>query len=199
MSVSNRAYIWNKDIRLAVNKRGSFYVWASCGVRVPEFTVDSSALDRNHMYLARTVLTGSGGAGIVVLRRDDPIVDAPLYVRYIKKEHEYRAHVAFGQVIFVQQKKRVSDKEQTKDEKLIRNYDNGWVFCPRELDEVSKEITDAAVNAVAGLGLDFGAIDLVVGRDDGLPYVLECNTAPGLASPGLIEAYKNAFLAKLTR
>jgi D-alanine-D-alanine ligase-like ATP-grasp enzyme len=96
-------------------------------------------------------------------------------------------------VIFAQEKKRKSNSEQTADQKLIRNHANGWVFCPLELDDVSEDSKNAAVAACAALGLDFGAVDLVVDKRDRLPYILEVNTAPGLQSPGLISAYCNAF------
>jgi hypothetical protein len=122
-----------------------------------------------------------------------------LYVKYIPKLREFRAHVAFGHVIFLQEKKRKTENEQTDDQKLIRNHDNGWVFCINDIQLTDAERTSInaeAVKATTALGLDFGAVDLILGKKDNLPYILEVNTAPGLESPGLIEAYKNAFLAQ---
>lgn len=146
------------------------------------------------IWLARTNLLGSGGAGIVVLRKGDPVPDAPLYVQYIPKLIEYRVHVFRDKVIFCQQKKRLREAEQTKDEKLIRNHDNGWVFCPVDVATLSEDTKNVAVVTVRNLGLDFGAVDLLLGKRDSLAYALEVNTAPGLESPGLIEAYSSSFL-----
>lgn len=177
-------------ISIASNKLECFRALARAGVRIPAFQTNTPERD-GAIWLARTVLHGSCGDGIVVVRKGDEFPAAPLYVKYVPKREEYRVHVAFGQVIFIQQKKRRSDNEQTPDQKLIRNYDNGWVFCP--VTDGRPCGGDAAINAVRAVGLDFGAVDLIIGKDDGLPYILEINTAPGLESPGLITAYTQAF------
>lgn len=185
-----------ENIRNAINKLSAFKLLAAAGVPIPKFTAEPPR-NRSGIWLARGSLTGSGGRGITVVRKGDSFPSAPLYVEYVPKTQEYRVHVVNGQAIFCQQKKRERDNEQTKDQKLIRNYDNGWVFCLVH-GEPPKGVKDAAVSAVAALGLDYGAVDIVVGRDSGKPFVLECNTAPGLSSPTLIAAYKEAFTAWLT-
>jgi glutathione synthase/RimK-type ligase-like ATP-grasp enzyme len=176
----------------AINKITSFQKLQESGVRVPEFaTAKPDSVDS--LWFARTNLRGSGGDGIVAIRRGDNIPTAPLYVKYVPKVKEYRLHVTKGRVIFAQEKKRKSNNEQTADQKLIRNHANGWVFCPVDLVGVSEDIKNAAVASCVALGLDFGAVDMVIGKRDNLPYILEVNTAPGLASPGLISAYATAF------
>jgi glutathione synthase/RimK-type ligase-like ATP-grasp enzyme len=175
-----------------VDKKTAFEVMRGAGVPVPDFKSDKPTIRKGDIWFARTMLRASGGEGIVVLRKGDSIPDAPLYVRYVRKSREFRVHVVNGQVIFCQEKKRSSSASQSSDEKLIRNYDNGWVFCLVN-EEPPAGVKDAAMAAVAGLGLDFGAVDIVVDRDSGKPFVLECNTAPGLSSPTLINAYKEAF------
>ena len=61
-------------------------------------------------------------------------------------------------------------------------------------DEPTKEAAyEEAEEAVLALGLDFGAVDLVLCKDTGLPYVLEVNTAPGLHSPTVLAAYVEAI------
>lgn len=177
----------------AVDKLAAFRTLEQAGVSVPTFSTTKPTIGKGEIWFARTMLRASGGAGIVVLRNGDSIPDAPLYVRYVKKQREFRVHVVNGEVIFCQEKKREREAEQTADKKLIRNYDNGWVFCLVN-EEPPEGVKDVAIAAVSSLGLDFGAIDLVVDRDSGKPYVLECNTAPGLSSPTLIQAYKDAFL-----
>lgn len=193
-------------VAVAANKLTAFMAMRDAGVPVPEFsTTVPERTTKTVMWLARTSLTGSSGEGITVVRPGEEFPRAPLYVRYIRKDVEYRMHVAFGRVIFTQQKKRRLEGDQTEDQKLIRNYDNGWVFCPVETDEVEgtslfavlESAQVAAINAVAACGLDFGAVDLVLDRNNhSAPVVLEINTAPGLSSPGLIEAYSTAFRAE---
>ena len=75
------------------------------------------------------------------------------------------------------------------DDGLIRNHQDGeWrqISCsPR------RSISEQAIKAVETLGLDFGAVDLILHNDT--PYVLEVNTAPGLQVDNRLEAYVRAF------
>lgn len=178
-------------IAVASNKLAAFNQLATNpDVNIPEYTTHLYEVDG--MWMARTKLTGHSGDGIVVMREGEEVVPAPLYTRYIKKQLEYRLHVVRGEVIFVQQKRKQSEREQTADEKLIRSHDNGWIYCIENV-EVSDEVREQAIKAVHTLNLDFGAVDLVIERDTGKPYVLEVNTAPGLSSPTLLTAYVKAF------
>ena len=149
------------------------------------------------ILIARTTTRGSGGDGIVVVRETDTLPNAPLYTRYVRKQAEYRIHVVRDSAILIQQKRRDSEAEQDADQKLIRNHANGWVFAVNNVefkdDKQKDECVAASIAAVRSLGLDFGACDLVTDRKTGQPYVLEVNTAPGLESPTLIEAYASAF------
>lgn len=199
LTVGANVRVLNKPsaIAVAVNKLSAFRVMRDGGVRVPDFQTDKPTGSRD-IYLARTVLGGSGGAGIVVIRPGDVIPAAPLYTQYVRKTEEWRIHVAFGRAIFAQMKLRERDNDQTADQKLIRNHDNGWVFAPRDLDVAGPDAVNEAVKAVAALGLDFGAVDIIIGKRDDLPYVLEVNTAPGIQSPTLKEAYQQAFTTEVT-
>lgn len=197
--VTHNATILNQPsaIRMAANKLVAFGRLRDAGVRVPEFFTEPQA-GSSSIFLARTVLSGSGGDGIVVIRPGDQWPAANLYVKYVRKVTEYRVHVAGGNVLFIQQKKRKLESDQTDDQKLIRNYDNGWVFCPIEMHLVGDAVKEEAVKTCAALGLDFGAVDLIIGKKDGLAYILEVNTAPGLESPGLIDAYVNYIKEAVT-
>lgn len=194
-SVRTDVKVLNKPeaVANASNKLAAFRKMSEAEVSIPEISTTVPSITDGDIWFARTSLTGSAGHGIVVLRSGDNIPAAPLYVRYVRKTAEFRIHVANGQAIFVQQKRRKGGVEQSADQKLIRNHDNGWVFCPVDLNEVQQEWKDEAVKATLSLGLDFGAVDCIVGRSDNKLYILELNTAPGLESPGLIAAYTEAF------
>lgn len=187
-----------ESVANAVNKVKAFRLWSKLDVlNVPMFYEGEAPESFEGILLARTDVSASSGRGIVVCRPGDTVPAAPLYVTYIPKLVEYRLHVVDNKVIFAQQKKRSSNAEQDKDQKLIRSYDNGWVFCPIDLKDVDEDVKNAGVMAVNGLGLHFGAIDIVIHRDNNKPYILECNTAPGISSPTLLAAYKEAFEAWL--
>lgn len=186
-------------VNTAIDKYDAFIALAERGVSIPDFDEELGA-PRRGKWLARTQLRGSGGEGIVVIREGDAVPQADLYVKYIPKLHEYRVHVFGGRAIAVQQKRKREGVEQSADEALIRNADNGWVFCVDNVvfpDGTEAGVKDEAVAAVSALGLDFGAVDIILGRDDNRPYVLEINTAPGLESPTVISAYVEAIGAVL--
>lgn len=181
----------------ATNKLTTFYRFKEAGVSHPLWWTDPAAVDRKGIVLARTKLSGSGGDGIVVCREGDTLPPAKLYTKYIRKNAEYRLHVFRGSVILIQQKRRNTDTEQTKDQQLIRNHANGWVFAVNDVvfstEAQRKECEQLAVSAVSALGLDFGAVDLITSLKEGKPYVLEVNTAPGIESPTVLATYTAAF------
>lgn len=183
-------------ISLATNKKEAFIEMREDHISIPEWRDNLTEVAAGDIWLARTVLSGSGGEGIVVLRHGDTIPRAPLYVKYIRKLREFRVHVVRGQAIFVQEKLRRNGAEQTRDQALLRNYDNGWVFAVSTISLESPEIQSLlgeAVRAVGALGLDFGAVDCVLEKRTNRPYVLEINTAPGIDSPSLATAYATTF------
>jgi hypothetical protein len=133
----------------------------------------------------RTLTRASEGRGIVVATSTDGLVDAPLYTAGIDGyRDEYRVHVFHGEVIDVVQKRKMSS-EKLEEEGLIydphvRNHDKGWVFS-REGIDVPESVRQAAIAATVAVGLDFGAVDIIVRRNAlSQAFVLEINTAPGL-------------------
>jgi carbamoylphosphate synthase large subunit len=185
-------------VAAAKDKLVSFKKFREHNVRCPDFWDNPWDAPANIILFGRETVTGSGGKGIVVMRPGDYRKEGlPLYTQYIPKEHEYRLHVVGDEVILIQQKRKENDVQQTKDQRLIRNRDNGWVFAVNNVTFFTEDhraaAEKAAVEAVKALGLDFGAVDLVMHRDNGMPYVLEVNTAPGLESPTLIEKYATKF------
>lgn len=166
---------------------------------IPPFTESKEDvfkwLKEGHHVIARTVLNGSGGVGIVVIHKDDDKVkvpDAPLYVLYIPKKEEYRVHVVNGKVIAVQRKTLSSKRDNTKEVNWkIRNLENGFIY-QRENINPDNSVLDVAVKAMEVSGLDFGAVDIVYHHKEKRPYVLEINTAPGLQGT-TVSDYKKAF------
>lgn len=142
--------------------------------------------------VSRLTLTGHSGEGIVITNPDDPedVPDAPIYTQYIKKKEEYRVHVFQGKVIFQQRKARKHGVEDDKVNWQVRNLAGGFIFANKDVN-IPAEGLQQAVKAVDLLGLDFGAVDLMLGVDKQF-YVLEVNTACGLQGSTL-DAYVDAF------
>jgi glutathione synthase/RimK-type ligase-like ATP-grasp enzyme len=187
-------------VAIAINKLDAFRMFDIHGIRTPEWTDDPekalSWYNDGVRLIARTVLTGRGGKGIIICNKNMDgcsLVKAPLYVKYKKKRKEFRVHVFKEKVIDVAEKRRDSANfDGSTVSYMLRNYHNGWVFCRQDLVEPS-DLRDVAISAVKALGLDFGAVDIIWNRHDNLCYALEVNTAPGIEGTSLIK-YKEAIL-----
>lgn len=109
---------------------------------------------------------------------------------------EYRVHVFGGGIILTQQKLRKADwAENPKYNSVVRNVDSGWIYGVESVNPVGLEAAHAAAQrAVEVLGLDFGAVDIVFQTATSKAFVLEVNTAPGLADEGsALQSYAAAF------
>ena len=147
--------------------------------------------------IQRNLLRSHSGRGIVNIGYDEEtstpdrvLSHAPLYTKYKKKAKEFRVHVMKGQVIDVQEKKKIKDFEGEFNP-YIRNHSNGWVFARENIEE-PKDLRQLAIKAVVCLGLDFRAVDIIYNEHENICYCLEVNTAPGLEGTTLIN-YINAI------
>lgn len=171
----------------ATNKLNTFNILKEAGVSIPEYTTDiQTAIKWQYTdkinVIGRHLLTGHSGDGIVLFEpesefnpEDDP---CRLYVKYIKKKAEYRVHIFKGEVIDIQEKRKIRNYQGRFDSK-IRSHQNGWVYC-RERINTHDSIRGEAIKSIEALGLDFGAVDVVWNNKQQKAYVLEVNTAPGL-------------------
>lgn len=179
-------------INIAKNKLSTFQKLKEAGVSIPEFTTDKAEAERwvnaGVKVLARQMLNASSGKGIVICDKL-PVVDAPLYVKYVPKKKEFRVHVVNGVAVDMQQKRR---RRETESNDMIRNLDNGWVFTRNDIVE-PEGLRDLGIKAVQALGLLFGAVDIIYNERRNALYVLEVNTAPGLC-PSTAKSYAKAFI-----
>lgn len=183
-------------VSVASNKLSTLEILKQNSISVPEFTSSyADAVDwmeSEVIFLERHSLTGHSGAGIRVIKGEEILAEAPLYVQYIKKKDEYRVHVFKGQVVDVQKKRKRDgwrDNENYSSE--IRNLSTGWVFTREDVVE-PEGLRELAIASVQALGLDFGAVDIIHNTKKGL-FVLEVNTAPGLEGQ-TVEKYGQAII-----
>lgn len=162
-----------------------------------DIKVAAEWLNLGQSVVVRHKLSGHSGEGIEIV---DPaegpggLLPAPLYTQYVKKLKEFRIHVAFGNVIDVQEKRRRSEVGSEADNR-IRNHHTGWVYCREEITEPDG-MRDVAITALAALGLDFGAVDIIWNQKQNRCYVLEVNTACGLEGTTL-STYVNLVVEKM--
>lgn len=181
-------------IQKSVNKLTAFQCFEDADVDIPEFTTSiddaRSWINDGKKVVCRTKLSSYGGEGIVIAERADQLVEAPLYVKYIPKEQEYRVHVLHGNTFFAQRKARKLEVPDDQVNWQVRNLAGGFIYANQNV-EISEEVRTQSVAAVSALGLDFGAVDVVV-TQRGRVYVLEVNTACGLQGLTLTK-YVEAF------
>ena len=179
---------FNKNTSVAGNKLLTFQQLTKAGVPIPEWTVN---IEEARSWLpadvfGRKILTGHSGAGIFTFTGEE---QAPLYVKYIKKRHEYRIHCGKNHVIDVQQKRK---KAGVEHDNKIRNLQNGWIYARENVDPPQEIAYSIAKESIAALGLDFGAVDLIYNEKMNKYFVLEVNTAPGLQGTTVLK-YKEFF------
>lgn len=150
---------------------------------IPAFWTNREDIpDEAFPVVCRTVLNGHSGRGIVISDTPDDLVEAALYVKYIKKKEEYRIHCGVNRdgtktVIAAQRKARREDCDEPNWQ--VRNHSNGFVFVRGDVDP-HPSCTEVALQALSASGLDFGAVDVIWNEHQQRAYVLEINTAPGL-------------------
>lgn len=177
----------------AINKVVALKCLGENGVSIPQYALTKAEanafLNDNGIVVCRTRINAKGGAGIVLARTQEELVDAPLYTKHIRHKHEYRVHVVGNRVIdFAQKKKRVG----TEPDVLVRSHGD-WIFA-RDGVELPDDCATQACNAVRALGLDFGAVDIGFRVKEGKAFVFEVNTAPGFEIGSSTQAsYVKAF------
>ena len=163
---------------------------------IPRFWTNRNDIpDDAFPIVCRTVLAGHSGAGIVLADTRNDLVDAPLYVQYVKKQEEFRVHVGLrngeATVIATQRKARRRDVADDNINWQVRNHQNGFIYA-REGFVTPDCVIDVARRALLSTGLAFGAVDVIYNSRQGRAYVLEVNTAPGLEGQTVTD-YVNFF------
>jgi glutathione synthase/RimK-type ligase-like ATP-grasp enzyme len=176
-------------IKLCSDKIASIEAMEEAGINTPAWSDDPHILIEEFGYpiLGRKRQHARGTDIKLILQEHDLRKRCDYYTRYVPTKREFRIHVVGDKVIRVQGKYLDHPKQAVSH---IRNYATGYRFRKPRLRLKPDRLT-MAVSAVKSLGLDFGAVDLLV-ADDGLGYVLEVNTAPS-CSPVTMGAYAVAL------
>jgi hypothetical protein len=149
---------------------------------------------RSPMDLAAPVMGRSlhhtRGNDIIVYRtRPDGRILRPqrahdFYTQLIEKQREYRIWSFRRTVIGCYEKlleypAKFGRRGRSRE---VWNYRNGYAYIFQRPEQVAENLRELARQAVDAVGLDFGAVDLIVDRQ-GRGYVLEVNSAPGVEGP----------------
>lgn len=184
-------------VKRATDKLQAFYAMEAAKVSTVDFSEDTDDVlgwcKNGATVIVRNKLTGHSGDGIVVIEKgkvqtlsDLMQYEAPLYTKYVFKDAEYRVHVIGNKVVDTQQKIRDPKVAEPKSWK-VRSHGNGFIYARNNI-EPSQLRDQIAIAACKAIGLDFGAVDIVV--KNGVYYVLEVNTAPGLEGQTVVNYAK---------
>lgn len=148
------------------------------GLLVPPFSLDGSGLE--FPILGRRFKHSKARDIIAILQNDREFEwrragrASDYFVHYVPIDREFRVW-GYRQRPLATYEKMLRWPERYRA--IGRNFDNGFAFeFVAEPMAGLKELGCAAIHA---LDLDFGAADILLGMD-GLLYVLEVNTAPGV-------------------
>ena len=150
--------------------------------------------DEAFPIVCRTILNGHSGAGIHISADRAGLVPALLYVKYVKKQSEYRIHCGKrGDDFVIAEQKKVlrQDADRATTDFRVRNHQGGFVYQRQGID-VPMGVRGAALAVFTTSGLDFGAVDVIWNERQERAYVLEVNTAPGLEGQTVLD-YANFF------
>lgn len=165
----------------SVSKMQELAILRAAGVRVPR-TWPASAWNQNlpRPILARKAKHKGGrdirlvqtlkGLQVWAAKRD-------FFSEYIANDREYRVFIYRSAHLGTYEK--VLRHPELQHRAVGRNYHNGYAFELVREANIPRAAVEAAKAAIVAMGLDFGAVDIIHGRD-GNYYVLEVNTAPGV-------------------
>ena len=195
LSLLDDRAILNRSTSTARSKRASLTAFQAAGITTPLLYDSPIEAMLAGPFLGRSD-HGRDSQGIVYYESYNSWVEAgepqhDLYVSYLDRRREMRAHVMFGEV-FAHQLKYYDDDS---------TVGSAWGNCRMRWHQsfrqylTEREQTRAyelAIAAVDAVGLDFGAVDLFLDTSRNL-YVLEVNTAPALDMPRIRNDYIEAF------
>lgn len=163
-----------RALRNNINKYRAFKMLADADLSLPEFSKDSNTL--NYPMLGRGKIHQEGNDIHLLLQpKDLDFINSCFYTEYIKKQKEFRVHIIGGKPVIISEKVFKGGPDDYNA--LCWNREHKFKLRDRRVLDI--EVLGECVKAVNVLGLDFGAVDLLIG-EDGNHYILEVNSCPRL-------------------
>jgi hypothetical protein len=168
----------------AMSKYAVLQLWHQAGLRCPALIDPATA---TQPYLARRDGLSQGHGITLCQPGEEQTEPYDFCVELVPNQREYRVHVILGEVRLVAYKTVPENYPH-----VARVHRLGCMLVPSATVDVSPEVEHLCLAAVRTLSLDFGAVD-VLETPDGVPYLLEVNTAPGLTRAASLAAYVDVF------
>jgi len=188
-----------RSIRLNCCKALTHYLLEHSKIRVPRMWFLPSKIPSNKFPILSRHKYHAKGKDIRIIKSYEELsgdYNAFYFVELIHSEIEYRIHILRDKCIRLSRKLPMRTRENVHP--FIRSFSRGWKLRDKTGWNHIPDLEDKAIKeckrALKVLGLDFGAIDVVIQKETELPYILEVNTAPRLNKLGrkkYLKAFKN--------
>ena len=164
----------------AANKKRAREILQKAGIDIPKLVTPQNFENSDLPIIARPSYHFAGKNVVILKTKDDFLSHYKInnnkgwyYSKVIWKDREIRVHCAHGKVLLA------LDKSKPKDKNCIAwNLADNEVWTVIPWEKYVYNWCKKALAALEALGLDFGAVDMVI--KDGKSYVLEVNTSAGL-------------------
>lgn len=206
-------------VRAASNKKQARAAFQEAEVPAPKLFLRGRDVTQNDLPVIGRTSYHKKGQGFWFCKTLNDVrraVDrgATHFLEFVPRTREYRVHTFCKKKAFGKEARTADDyvsvklaekvwQEETKPDpnQVQKNHEFGWVFLGQQdrREEELDVVRFAAKQAIAALGLDFGAVDVMYKIRDKRPYVLEVNSTPSLANDNAntCEVYAQRILSML--
>jgi len=195
-------FINHKDmVRASSNKKKARKIFAEEGVPAPKLFARAAEIGQSDLPVIGRTTYHKKGQGFWFCRSLSEVrraiqQGATHFLEFIPNTREYRVHT-FAKDIEAEGERGVRDYVSVKISEKVwqgkgepnpntpqKNHNFGWTFLgPQGRREEEMDVVRyAAKQAIASLGMDFGAVDVMYRIKTKTPYVLEVNSTPSLAN-----------------
>jgi len=208
-------------VRASSNKRQARIAFHELGVPSPElFLRPAQVPDSAFPVVGRTTYHKKGQGFWLCRNRNElnraATAGATHFLQFIPATREYRVHLFAKTKRLHEEGRKPEDYVSLKISEKVwqgqgqpnpnepqKNHEFGWTFLgPQDRREDELDVVrHAAKEAMAALGLDFGAVDIMYQIRSKIPYALEVNSTPSLAdeNANTCEVYAERFVKILTQ
>jgi hypothetical protein len=207
-------------VRAASNKKKARQIFVERGVPAPALFLEPGDVGEDDLPVIGRTSYHRKGEGLWLCKtlvgvRKAARAGATHFLDFIPHTREYRVHTFIKKKYLDQEERtpehyvsiKISEKTWQKEGKPDsddpqKNHEFGWNFmAPKDRREEELDVVRyAAKQAIAALGLDFGAVDVMYRIRAKQPYVLEVNSTPSLSDENATtcEVYANRIIKTIT-